>query len=219
MTDDRTAAPTRDSTISVPGVGRVAVQPDLAGVRVGSLVVRPTAGAAREAAASAMTTVLEALAATGIAPRDVRTAFVGLDAVRDYSSGGEGRITGYQATNAVEATVRDVNAVGRAIDAALEAGATSLDGLHFRLADPSPVEDEARRLAIADARRRATTIAAEAGLELGPIVAVHEGPDGTGPGPRPYGAAKVMEMAAADTPVEAGSQEVVVTVRVTFAIA
>ena len=216
MTDEPMSARSRDRSISVPGVGRVTVQPDLAGVRVGSLVVRPTAGAAREAAATAMTAVLEALAATGIEQADLRTTFVGLDAVRDYSSGGEGRITGYQATNTVEATVRDVTAVGRAIDAALGAGATSLDGLHFRLADPSPVEDEARRLAIADARRRATTIAAEAGVELGRVVDVQEGQEAGGPNPRGY--AKVMEMAAADTPVEAGSQEVVVAVRVTFAI-
>ena len=45
-------------------------------------------------------------------------------------------MTGYQLTNTVEATIRDVETVGALIDAALAAGATSMDGLAFRLADP-----------------------------------------------------------------------------------
>ena len=40
-------------TISVPGVGRVTIQPDIATLRLGVLVVRETASAARESAAAA----------------------------------------------------------------------------------------------------------------------------------------------------------------------
>ncbi len=204
-------------TIVVPGNGRVAVEPDIATLRLGVLLVRQTAGAARESAAVTMTAVLEALAAKGVAKRDLRTALLSLSPVTDYSSDTGPRVTGYQAANSVSVTVRDLALAGTLIDAALAAGATSLDGLDFRVADPSAAEDEARRDAMADARRRAQTIAQAAGATLGAVVGVNEVGGGS-PGPFPAPRMLAMKAEAADTPVEGGSQEVAVSVSVAFAI-
>jgi uncharacterized protein YggE len=204
-------------TIVVPGNGRVSVEPDIATLRLGVLVVRQTAGAARESAAVAMTAVLEALAAKGVAKRDLRTALLSLSPVTDYSSDKGPRVTGYQAANSVSVTVRDLASAGTLIDAALAAGATSLDGLDFRVADPSAAEDEARKDAMADAKRRAQTIAGAAGVKLGAVVSVSEGGGGS-PGPFPAPRMLAMKAEAADTPVEGGSQEVAVSVSVAFAI-
>ncbi|MEP7361058.1 MAG: SIMPL domain-containing protein [Chloroflexota bacterium] len=204
-------------TIVVPGTGRVLVEPDIATLRLGVLVVRQTAGAARESTAVLMTAVLEALGAKGVAKRDLRTALLSLSPVTDYSSDTGPRVTGYQAANSVSVTVRDLALAGTLIDAALGAGATSLDGLDFTVADPSAAEDEARKAALADARRRATTIAAAAGVKLGAVVGVSEGGD-AGPPPYPMPRAMAFKAEAADTPVEAGSQEITVSVSVAFAI-
>src|SRR4051794_2533223 len=182
--------------ITVPGRGAVRVDPDVATIRLGVVLVRPTAGGARSAAASAMQAVLESLDAGGVKRADLRTSLVGLDAVRDYSGEGGPRVTGYQLTNTVEATVREVATVGALIDAALAAGATSLDGLAFRLADPTEALSEARRRAVADARARATMLAAEAGVTLGSVVAINEGGQLPPGGPRPMEAMRMK--AAAD---------------------
>lgn len=204
-------------TIVVPGVGRVLVRPDVASLRLGVVVVRPTAGDARQAAAATMTAVVDALRAGGVEPRDLRTSLVSLDAVRDYSSERGPRVTGYQLTNAVEATVRTIDAAGGLIDAALAAGATSLDGLSFRVADPSEALAEARRLAVADSRARAETLAGEAGVQLGRVVAISEGGYAV-PGPPQPMAELHMKSADVTTPVEAGTDELSVTVTVTYAI-
>ncbi len=201
----------------MPGRGTVRIAPDLAAVTFGVVVVRPTASDARAAAASAMDAVLAALAAGGIERRDLQTTLVGLDAVRDYASGAAPRVTGYQLTNSVAATVRAIDTVGSLIDGALAAGATSLDGLTFRVADPAPVLDEARRRAVADARSRAQTLASEAGVGLGRVLEIVEG-GAVPPGiPRPL-AAMAMKAADVSTPVEAGTDELAVSVVVTFAI-
>jgi uncharacterized protein YggE len=214
------ASESRDpGRIVVPGVGRVVVRPDVASLRLGVVVVRPTAGEARQAAAATMTAVVDALQAGGVEPKDLRTSLVSLDAVRDYSSERGPRVTGYQLSNAVEATIRTIDAAGGLIDAALAAGATSLDGLSFRLADPRDALAEARRLAVADARARAETLAGEAGVELGRVVAITEG-GFVAPGP-PLPMAELHMKSASDvaTPVEAGTDELSVTVSVTYAIA
>jgi uncharacterized protein YggE len=190
----------------------------VADLRLGVVSIRPTASAARAVAAETMQAILASLGAGGVERRDLRTALVGLDAVRDYASPADPVVTGYQMTNTVEATIRAIDTVGGVIDAVLAAGATSMDGLAFRVADPTAALAEARRLAVVDARDRAGTLSAEAGVTLGPVVAIVEG-GGLVPGPpRPMAE---FRMAAQDvaTPVEAGSAELTITVTVTFAIA
>lgn len=214
------AMPDADRTrrITVPGHGAVRVAPDVADVRLGVVTVRPTAGEARAVAATTMDAVLRALRDSGIAAHDLRTALLSLDAVRDWSDGNQ-RITGYQLANSVEATIRAIDAVGAAVDAALGAGATSLDGLTFRLDDPTDALVEARRAAVADARRRAETLATEAGVRLGAVVGIVEGRSvGAGP-PSPVGLFRAKAEADAATPVEAGTSELTVDVIVEFAIA
>lgn len=160
------------------------------------------------------------VAGAGIARRDMRTALVALNPVTDYSSERGPRVTGYQISNTVAVTVRDLGATGAVIDAALAAGASSLDGLDFHLDDPSPVEQKARSAAMEDARTRATTLAAAAGVTLGDVLNVVEGERGQGPIPFAGGMrALAMKAEAADTPVESGTQEVAISMVVTFAIA
>lgn len=204
-------------SISVPGVGRVSIQPDIATLRLGVLLVRQTAAAARESAAASMTAVIDALSAAGVARKDLRTALLSLSPVTDYSPETGPRVTGYQAANSLAVTVRDLSSAGSLVDAALAAGATSMDGLDFSVDDPSAPEDEARKLAMADARRRAQTIADAAGVKLGNVTGVVEGERG-GPVPFPALRAVAFKAEAADTPVEAGSQEIVVSVTVAYAI-
>jgi uncharacterized protein YggE len=210
--------PDRSSRILVPGRGAVRVVPDVADVRLGVVTVRPTASDARAAAAATMDAVLGALRAAVIDPRDLRTTLLSLDAVRDYSDGSQ-RITGYQLANTVEATIRAIDATGSAVDAALAAGATSLDGLTFRLEDPTDALAEARRLAVADARRRAETLAREAGVALGRVTGIVEGA-AVAPGPpRPIAMFRAKAEMDASTPVEAGTSELSVDVTVEFEIA
>jgi uncharacterized protein YggE len=210
--------PDRSSRIVVPGHGAVRVAPDVADVRLGVVTIRPTASEARAAAATTMDAVLAALRASGIPPRDLRTTLLSLDAVRDYSDGSQ-RITGYQLANTVEVTIRAVDTTGPAVDAALGAGATSLDGLTFRLDDPTDALTEARRLAVADARRRAETLATEAGVRLGRVTGIVEG-GAVPPGPpRPVAMFRAKAEMDASTPVESGTSELSVDLTVEFEIA
>ena len=203
-------------TIVVAGTGRVSVEPDVADLRLGVAVTRPTAAAARAEAATVMTRILDAVDAAGVARRDVRTSLLSVQPRYDYRDGQAPTLTGYELANVVEITVRDLARLGELVDGTLGVGATSLDGLGFRVDDPAPAEREARLAAMATARARADVLAEAAGLTVRGVRAVVEG--GALPPPGPL--AKVARMAlAADamgTPVEAGSSEISVTVTVTY---
>ncbi len=211
-----------EHTISVTGTGRVVVSPDIADLRVGVSVNKPTVKAARESAAEIMTRVVAALRKLGIADADIQTTILSLQPIYDYSTNSNPpRLTGYQLSNSVSVTIRNLDKVGDAIDNTLAAGATSFDGVTFRVDDPAKAEAQAREAAMAQAKAKAETLAKGAGVSLQGVASISET---SSPVPYPifYGARDAAGMAAPDksvpTPVEAGTNEVTVSVAVTYVI-
>jgi uncharacterized protein YggE len=212
---DDSAPPDRFGQIAVTGIGRVPVEPDLADLRLGVFTTRPTVEAARAASAATMTAILAALDAADVSRRDVQTALLSVQPLYDYRDGRAPTLTGYQLADVVAVTVRDIARVASVIDGALQAGATSLDGLSFRVADASAPEREARLAAMAAARDRADDLAGAAGLTIVGVGDIVE--DGACRPPMPLAKGERMALAAdLATPVEAGSLEVVVRVSVTY---
>ena len=206
-------------TISVTGSGRVAVRPDLADLRLGVTVTATTVADARSRSAAVMQAALASLRELGLEDRDLRTSIVSVSPQYDYSANtGTPRLTGYTFQNLIAAVVRDVEKVGDAIDRALTAGATNVDHLSFRLADASDAERQAREAAVADARAKAETMAAAAGVSLGEVasMAVLGAPI---PYPMPHLEVAAFKARDAATPVEAGEHEIVIGVAVTYLIA
>jgi uncharacterized protein len=209
------ASPDQFGRILVTGTGRVPVGPDLADLRLGVSTTRPTVEAARAASAATMTAILAALDRAGVARRDVQTSLLSVQPQYDYRDGRAATLTGYQLADLVGVTVRDVGRVADVIDGALRAGATSLDGLSFRVADASAPEREARLAAMSAARQRADDLARAAGLTIAGVEDIAE--DGAGRPPMPFAKAERMALAAdVATPVEAGSLEIAVRVSVTY---
>jgi len=204
-----------DGSISVSGTGRVAVQPDVADLRLGVNTSRLTVDEARHDAATTMAAILDAVAQAGVAKKDVRTSLLSVQPRYEYRDNEPPRLAGYELANVVEVTVRKLAKLGDVVDGSLKAGATSMDSLNFRLDDPSSAEKQARMLAMAQARSRADVLAEAGGLTITGVSDISEG--GAMP-PRPYAAKAERMMLAADasTPVETGSLEIAVTVSVTY---
>ncbi|HEY6057346.1 MAG TPA: SIMPL domain-containing protein [Candidatus Limnocylindrales bacterium] len=207
----------REHTITVGGSGRVLLAPDVADLRLGVSITRPTVREARDEAASAMSKVVAALKAAGIAARDIQTAVLSLQPVYDYNTNGKApRLTGYQLTNVVSVTIRHLDRLAEAIDASIASGATTLEGVTFRVDDRTAAERQARSAAMADARSKADTLASAAGVSITGVSAINE-TSASIPTPMPYAGA-APDRAAVPTPVEAGTLEVSIDVTVVYVI-
>jgi len=215
MSEERPRPDPESGTIVVDGTGRVSVEPDVADLRLGVSVARPTVDAARAVAAETMDAILAAVADAGVDRRDVRTTLLSVQPRYDYRENRQPVLTGYELANVVEVTVRELARLGNVVDGTLRAGATSMDGLSFRVADPAPAEREARLRAMAAARARADVLAEAAGLAIVGVPDIVEGGLAAPPEPR-YKAARMMVSEDASTPVEAGSLEISVSVTVTY---
>jgi len=207
-----------EHTLSVSGTGRVVISPDTADLRLGVTTTAKTVVAARDANATAMTAVIAALRKLGIADRDIQTTTLSLSPVYDYPKNTNApRLTGYTLTNAIAVTIRDLDMAGGAIDAALAAGATTLDSISFRVADQAAAEKEAREAAMAEAGAKAQTLASAAGVSISGVASISET---VAPIPYPvyYGAMADAALRDVQTPVQAGTNEVSVTVAVSYVI-
>jgi uncharacterized protein YggE len=204
-----------DHTISVAGSGKVSVVPDMATINLGVLIQRDKAKAAREAGAQAMTEVIAALKALGIADTDIQTAWVSLNPVYDYQSTTQ-RITGYQLQNTVTVTVRDLTKISDVLDDSVIAGATTVNGVSFDVADRTAAEAKARAAAMTDAKAKADTLANAAGVAITGVASISESVS------TPVWYAPEMAAGAASdrasTPVMPGSTDVTITVSVSYLI-
>ena len=208
---------TTEHTITVSGMGDVSVAPDVADVFLGVSVTMPTAKAARDSAATSMTAVLAAVKGDGVVDKDIVTTNVSLNPVYDYSSGNSvPKLTGYQYTNTIKATVRDLTKVAGVLDDAVAAGATSVQGISFRLDSPATVEAQARQLAMTDARSKGNALAQAAGVSIVGVASVTEV---TASSPITYYAPTAgVAKDSVSTPIQSGTTDVTIQVTVSYLI-
>ena len=202
----------------VTGTGEASARPDVAVISAGSVVQADTASAALAENTRAMNAVLEQLRAAGLAQEDIQTAQFAVTPLYDTRPPDPQRteppgIVGYQVSNQVMARVRDIDGLGVILDALVGAGANSIDGPYFDVADPKQVLGEARDAAVADALAKARRYATAAGVQLGAILAIEEG--GAYAPPRPMMRAEAM---AASVPIAPGQTGLSASVIMTFAI-
>jgi hypothetical protein len=201
--------------ITVTGTGRVAVPPDLTVVDVGAEARAPRLADATAEVERRITAMLAAVRALGVKAADVRTVAYAIDPIASAPRPGEAsaHITGYRVTNVVRMRTGDLAAVGRILDAAVQAGANVIRGLSLTLADPAPAESRARAAAAQDAASRARRLAEAAGVRLGPLVSLTESS-----AVQPLGRMAVAATYAGAGPIEPGLHEIVVTVEARYRI-
>jgi uncharacterized protein YggE len=211
----QTAPPQRVLTVS--GAGEVKGAPDQAQLSTGVVTQATTAAAALASNSRAMTSVFDTLKRAGIAEKNIQTSNFSVSP--QYGStrqGGPQRIIGYQVSNTVTVMVDKLDKVGPALDALVAAGSNQIDGPNFSIADPKPLLAKAREEAVKDATARAQTLAAAAGVTLGPIVSLSEG-GGYAP-PQPMYRMTMTAAPAPPPPVAAGEETVSASVSITWEI-
>jgi len=204
--------------IVAAGDATVKALPDIAILVIGATTQARTAAEAQSALSDKIARVLQRAKDLTIAEKDTKSS--GYTINPQYQSGPDKTptIAGYQATQSVTFTLRDVKAVGKALDAFVQGDAATNVQIRFALEDPKTKQSDALKLAIADARTKAKVIADAAGVRLGKVLAVSESA-GT-PGPLFADGARqgAPSAAGASTSVPVGELDVMVRVQVRFAI-
>lgn len=184
----RPGVPATD-TITVRGDGQATLPPDVARV---SFSVQNTAPAVADAQAATTKQANAALAyvkSQGVADKDVKTLSYNISPQYSYSDpcprgalcptySGTPRITGYQVSETIQVTMRDLSAVGTLLGGLGKLGVQNVNGPAFALDDATAGSDAARADAIDNAKTQADLLAKQLGVHLGKIVNFSESSGG-----------------------------------------
>jgi uncharacterized protein YggE len=162
------------ANISVVGFGEALGKPDEAQVTVGVDTFAPVVTDATAENEATIAAILDSLDQAGISAEDIQTSNYSLWAEQKYGDNGPEGIAGYRISNQVMVLIRDVTKVEEVLAAATAAGANSIYGVQFSVADPAALQAEAREQALQDARQRAETLANLSGMTVGDIQIIDE---------------------------------------------
>ncbi len=209
--------------VSVTGQGKITYQPDIATISLGVQVDKISqADAALKQLNDKMDAVVAAIKKAGVADEDIKTQNYSIYPQYDYINNAS-TLAGYNANQQLAVKVRDLKdeAVSKIITAATKAGANQVNGITFDVANLEQLKQQARILAITDAKSKAGALAAAADVKLkrivgwwenfiqtpGQPVTYYDGKGGMGAGG-----------AVSSGTVPSGSQEIIVEVNLSYQI-
>ena len=205
----------KTSTFDVTGSGKVVVVPDEASVMLGVRKEGRSVKQVQEQVNATMKQLTSQLKSLGIDDKDIRTSQYSF--YPDWEQKGN-----YSAYAQVEVRVRDLEQVSPVLDLVGSLGLENVSGPSFGLSDElkEKTVKEARAKAIDEAKAKAEELSGLAGMKLGRIVNVQEGANY----PQPYLMRDIAlpvsgggnEMVKTETPVEAGSSEISISVTVSY---
>lgn len=211
------------NVITVSGKGEVFAQPDIATFSFGDTEVANTVSEAQNAATVKINKAIDLIKAAGVDEKDIKN--LGYNVYPRYQPCTQFRcptvpvIEGYEFNQTIQVKVRDTSKVGTILGQLGGIQLSNISDLNFTVDDEDKVRDEAKDLAIADAREKAEKLAESLGVRLGKIVSFG---DDYGY-PMPYYSemsAKVFDGAAnQSTPqVPVGESTIVSNVSITYEI-
>lgn len=203
------------NTVTASGSGTIQAAPDEATMSFGvSKSGQDPKGLLAETSKAAEM-IVAALRKAGVDEKDIQTQNVSLYPQTNFNNG-KTVVTGYESSINVTAKVRDLATLGKVIDAGNAAGANTMNGPNFGLAEDSPQTAAAIQKAVADARRNAEAMAKAADKSVGKVLTMID--SGVTPiQPFPMAATdSIGGMKSAEVPINPGQLDVSATVVVTF---
>lgn len=159
-------------TLSVSGTGQAYLSPNIAYIYVGVHTEEATAADAVEANNAQTQKVINALKEAGVDAKDIRTSNFSIWPNQQYGPDGQPTSLRYVVDNSVYVTVRELESLGDLLDAAIAAGANSINSVQFDVADNSEALKKAREEAVKDAQKQAQELADAAGMSLGEVQSI-----------------------------------------------
>jgi hypothetical protein len=202
-------------TITTRGVGKASGTPDTLTILIGVSTQGSNARGTLEANNAKAAALIDLLRRNGVAARDLQTRQLSINPTYNDKSG---TISGYQVDNAVQARLRSIAGAGALLDAAagVAGNAVRVQQIAFSVGDDSALRAQARSQAVSQAKAQAAEIAKAAGVTLGRIRSITELVDAGYP--ISYDARAAAGASESSVPLQAGQQELTISVDIVYDI-
>jgi len=156
--------------VNVTGKGVVKVTPDQVDIKVRVESEGKDAVAVKRENDASINAVIKFLRSQGLKAEDVQTEYINLNKNYDYNS----KTYSYKANQSLTVHLKDISQYEGILSGLLNSGINRIDGMQFKSSQATALRQEARVLAILDAKNRAETYATALGQSIGKAVQISE---------------------------------------------
>ncbi len=199
----------KQTDFTVTGTGKVTTIPDTAIISLGVQITKPTIKSAKDEANTIVNKTLETLKKLGIESKDIKTENYSIYPNYDWTNG-KNRITGYNVSQNLVVTVRDLDKINDVIDQTTALGLNTVGNINLTVNEDKlkELQQEARAEAVKEAKTKAESLSSAASMTLGRIINITESEPFL---PRPF-----MMAEKTDTNIQPGSTDITSTVVLTY---
>jgi uncharacterized protein YggE len=166
------SSPAQIPQISASGSGLVHVVPDIAYVYIGVRSEGKTVADALEKNNKSAKDIKDALVVQNVAEKDIQTSSFNVYP-QQFNAAGQSVPTFYVVENTVYVTIRNLDGIGTILDLVANTGANSINGVYFDLLNKASAQEQARQMAIEEAKKQAEQIASLTGVKLGKLLSIN----------------------------------------------
>jgi uncharacterized protein len=176
------------NTISVVGVGKVLVIPDIATFSFSVSEESETVKIAQDSVSERVSNILDSLDKLDIKEKDIKTLNYNVYPQYEFyrkqiicpagsycPPTSERTLTGYEVSQTISIKLRDLDRAGKILNSLGELGVSNLNGPNFDVEDRDELVRNARKMAIEDAKKKAKELSKDLGVKLDKIVSFQEG--------------------------------------------
>ncbi|MBO5770580.1 MAG: SIMPL domain-containing protein [Spirochaetales bacterium] len=163
------------ATVSVTASSYIEVDPDIAYFRIAAEKIESSTEKARigmnELVNGAVGILIDEF---GIKEDAITTEYLSFNPYYEWING-ERVDKGYRASQSIKVTLEDLELIGKIIDALSSFDGVSVSSIEFARKASGELEDQARKLAVKEAERKASEYASGAGMKLGRVISISDG--------------------------------------------
>ncbi len=156
--------------ISVSGEGKVKVIPDEAIISIAVETKGKESSKVKKDNDTSVDKVLKFLKSTKLNPKDIKTERVALHPQYDYNE----KKNYYMASQTISIHLKDLSQYESIIRGLIESGVNRINGVTFQSSELEKLKSDARKLAVADAKKKAEDFAGALGQKVGKVIVVSD---------------------------------------------
>lgn len=204
----------QNRSITMTGRASVGATPDRVEITLGVSSKAETAKDALTLNNVNMSHIIKALKDEGVEEKHILTSNFSIHPdYQHFKDGRTAKVRGYKVSNNVRIQVLDVKKLGPLLDKVVSAGSNQVHGIRFYVSNADQLKDKARKIAVANAKRKAKLYAEAADVKLGKVLVITESSRG---GNHPAPMARSLAVEASSVPISGGEQQLSVSVTISW---
>jgi uncharacterized protein YggE len=218
-----------ENSITISGKGEIIAIPDVATFSFTISETAETVESAQSTATEKNNTALKYLKNEGVDEKDIKTTSYNVypkyEWIRPQCAfdgpcpGGNNELVGYTVSQTTKVKVRDTQKAGDILSGIGQIGISNVSGLTFSIDDEEGLKEEARAMAIKDAKEKAEKIADDLGVDLDDVISFSEDSGFRGGIDYGFDAVMTLEAKSSSAPeISVGENTITSRVYVTFEI-